>query len=286
MVRKEYVMVLCRTYIFHFTREEIAMLNQNELEILALYAQVVSPILAALGIVVSWIIYIGQKRKERKARAIDMGLEIEPIMHLIGYISRTFETENKELCSILLNADRSKMKLFEYDEMRTVYSEKDLKVIKKYFPERIEEHIRVGGPAVASQISSETLIKMRSRYYDLFSKSLDELEKDNREKILEHEFRQIIVNTLNKLETLCLRMIKKVADEKAIYQAMHPNFIAFVSLFYYYISCTNRNVTGDDKKLKHVIQIYNKWRKRHIRNLHIQMIKNKIKNAISISNHQ
>lgn len=262
------------------------MFNQNELEILALYAQIVSPILAVLGIVVSWIIYIEEKRKERKARAIDMGLELEPIMHLIAYISRTFEKENKELCAILLNADRSKMKLFEYDEVQTVYSEKELKVIKKYFPEKMEEHVRVGGPVAEPKISSETLIEMRSRYYDLFGKSIDELEKDNLEKILEHEFRQIIVNTLNKLETLCLRMIKKVADEKAIYQAMHPNFIAFVSLFYYYISCTNRNVTGDDKKLKHVIQIYNKWRKRHIRNLHIQMIKNKIKKVIFVSNHQ
>lgn len=262
------------------------MFIQMDLDTLLQYAQIASPIITALGIVISWIIYIGQKRKERKVRAIDMGLELEPIMHLIGYISHTFEMENKKLCSILLNADRSKMRLFEYDEIQTVYSEDDLKIIKKYFPPNFEKHKRVGGPAVAPQISKKTLIKMRLRYYELFSKSLGELGKNGRKEILEDEFRRIIINTFNKLETLCLRMIKKVADEKAIYQAMQPNFIAFVSFFYYYISCTNQNVTGDDKKLKHVIQIYNKWRKRHDRNLHIQKIKSKIKSVIFISNHQ
>lgn len=35
------------------------MFSEAELQILALYAQIVTPILAVLGIVVSWIIYIG-----------------------------------------------------------------------------------------------------------------------------------------------------------------------------------------------------------------------------------
>lgn len=260
------------------------MLNQSKetLEILALYAQIIAPILATLAIVVSWIIYIGQKQKEQRAKAIEIGMEVEPIMHLIAYIDSNFRMESEELISILSKADKSKMKLFEYDEIKNVYSTEDLKILKKYFPESGDDQKRIGGPGVKPKISVETLIQTREQYYSLFSIPLSAIEKDNREDILIHEFRQIIIDVFNRLETLCLKMIKKVADEKAIYHAMQPSFLKFVSFFYYYIAYTNRNVIGDDKKLKHVIRIFNKWRKRYERNSNIQ----KVKNRISIFIHQ
>lgn len=199
-------------------------------------------------------------------------MEIEPIMHSIAYIDKNFELESQNLIDILLNADRSKMKLFEYDEMLTVYSEEEIKVLKKYFPDSGVNQKRIGGPGVSPTVSFATLLQTRERYYKLFDKSLDKIDENKRADIILHEFRQIIIDTFNRLETLCLKMIRKVADERAVYQAIHPNFLTFVSFFYYYIAVTNRNCSGDDKKLNHVIQIYNLWRRRYIRKKRIEKI--------------
>ena len=59
-----------------------------------------------------------------------------------------------------------------------------------------------------------------------------------------------------------MMMMKKIADERAVYNSMEDIFLEFVARFYYYIATINTNLYGADKKLKNVIKIFNKWERR------------------------
>ena len=63
------------------------MLKNVSLEELAQYSQIISPVLAFAAILVSWWIYLNQKRKERREKAIQIGIDIESIVVLIAYVN-------------------------------------------------------------------------------------------------------------------------------------------------------------------------------------------------------
>lgn len=230
----------------------------STLQTWALYAQIISP----LAIVVSCVIYLSQKSKERKEKSIQIGMEIEDIVVLIAYINMTLELESHSLVTILHKANRKKMRRFESREIREVYTEEDLKEIKKYFMNNVYTFYAVGASPQIFKTSTENLLVVRKRYYNLFDKDIEEIAPENLDDFLAFEFQQMIVKTLNKLETSCMMMMKKIADERAVYNSMEDIFLEFVARFYYYIATINTDLYGADKKLKNVIKIFNKWERR------------------------
>lgn len=257
-------------------REEIKVINEIPLEDLVAYSQIISPILAGVAIIVSWIIYLNQKKKERREKSIQIGLETESVVTLIAYINMVLELESEELVNILYSADKLKMNKFEFDEISEVYSTDELKIIEKYFSPNIYNQRRIGGAGVGVKIKTPNLIIARKRFDNLFKKNIDEIPKEDIDDFLLHEFQRMIIITLNRLETLSLMMIRKVADEKTVYDTLEDKFLQFVGMFYYYIACTNKDVSYDDKKLKEVIRMFNKWKKRAKRNIYFDKIRKKV----------
>lgn len=246
-------------------------MDNATLDLLVKYSQIYSPIIAILAIIISWMIYIGQKRKEKKERAVQIGVETENIMHMIAYVYSVFTYESEELLHILLQAKKSNMIRFEYDEIGRVYTEDDLEVIKKYFQPNSDYDKKIGRPGVSIKISRENLIKARREYYRLFDREIETFQKNKQFSILQHEFEQKVIDTLNKLETLCLMMNRGIAEEKAVYETLADKFLEFIALFYFYIAYTNKDVFRDNKKLKNIIKVFNKWRKRSERSRKIEI---------------
>lgn len=238
------------------------MLKNVSLEELAQYSQIISPVLAFAAILVSWWIYLNQKRKERREKAIQIGIDIESIVVLIAYVNMVFELESPELIAILHKADKHKMRKFDRSEMRSVYSQDDLLKIKSHFNRNIYSQYFVGASPQIFKASPNNLLIVRRRYYQLFDKGIDDLSGDSLDDFLTFEFQQKIVQTLNRLETASLMMVKNIADEKSVYNSMEDIFLEFISRFYYYIATINADLSGADRKLKNVIKIFNKWEKR------------------------
>lgn len=238
------------------------MLKNISLEELVQYSQIVSPILAFAAIVVSWFIYLNQKGKERKEKAIQIGLDIESIVVLIAYVNMVLELESPDLVAILHRADKRKMRRFDRAEIRLVYSDDELWKIRSYFNKNIYSQYFVGASPKIFKVSSRNLLIARQRYYQLFDKDVHEIPKESLDDFLTFEFQQKIVQTLNRLETASLMMVKKIADEKSVYNSMEDIFLEFIARFYYYISTINADLSGADRKLKNVIKMFNKWEKR------------------------
>lgn len=233
-----------------------------DIDSLVKYSQIISPVFAFLAIIVSWIIYLKQKRRERKEKAIQAGLEIESIVILIAYINMVLELESSEIVRILRCADRKSMRKFEGSEIYKVYPQSHLKELKKYFTYNIYNQQAAGAPLLTFKASSRNLQLARNRHYNLFDKDISNIPSESLDDVLAHEFHRKIVGTLNKLETLCMMIVKKVADEDAVYNSMADIFLDFISKFYYFIATTNANLVGPDKKLKNVIKMFNRWERR------------------------
>jgi len=77
------------------------------------------------------------------------------------------------------------------------------------------------------------------------------------------EIRNLICDTLNELEYMCMNIATKVADEKYIYNSLHQQFFKSISLLYFSISISNTD--NKDKYYTNIIQVYNIWKKKYIK---------------------
>lgn len=236
------------------------------LNTLVQYAQIVSP----LAIVVSAFIYFNQKRKDRKEKAIQIGMEIENLISMIDYVNLIYRSDAPDLVKLLRNADKKKMKKFEYREIREVYSYEELIEIRKYFSLNDTRCCSVGAASRIFVPSTATLKVARKRYHHLFNESISDISENQQnlensnylDEYLFFEYHQIVTKVLNRLETLSMMMVQKVADEKAIYNSFSDFFLDFIARFYYYIATINTDLINADKKMKNVIKIFNKWERR------------------------
>ncbi len=86
----------------------------------------------------------------------------------------------------------------------------------------------------------------------------------------------IIINTLNRLEYLCMYVATEIADEKYIYNSLHQQFLSAIALLYFEISLINTD--NKDKYYTNIIQVYNLWKNKYIESIkNEQKIKKKQK---------
>lgn len=90
------------------------------------------------------------------------------------------------------------------------------------------------------------------KYQQLISEDDDRLEN-----------RKVIINTLNRLEYMCMNIATKVADDKYIYNSLHQQFFKAIALLYFEISLINTDIK--DKYYTNIIHVYNLWKKKYLK---------------------
>ncbi len=70
------------------------------------------------------------------------------------------------------------------------------------------------------------------------------------------------VDLLNKLEMNCMYFSNKLADEEVVYQSLHQLYLIVVKSLYFYIAHSNKD-TGADKYYVNIIKLYNEWQVRY-----------------------
>lgn len=95
-----------------------------------------------------------------------------------------------------------------------------------------------------------------------------------------HKMRNLISETLNELEALCMYISTHVADEKYIYNSLHQQFLKSISQLYISISLSNTD--NKDKYFTNIIQVFNIWKSKYIKAANKEKnIKKKLKPKIS-----
>ena len=82
---------------------------------------------------------------------------------------------------------------------------------------------------------------------------------DDKEVLLSN----LIMETLNELEYVCMYISTNVADEKYIYNSLHQQFFKTVSLLYMSIALINTDVKN--KYFTNIIKVLDIWKKKYIK---------------------
>lgn len=110
------------------------------------------------------------------------------------------------------------------------------------------------------QLEDFDLEELHSLYNDSDINKYQKLIQENDSK---HKIRDLICDTLNKLEYMCMYISTNVADEKYIYNSLHQQFLKVIALLYLEISSTNIN--SKDKYYTNIIHVYNLWKNKYIK---------------------
>ena len=83
-------------------------------------SQIISPFIVILTMLVSVLIYIGRKNKDRKESAVRIGDDLERLSEYMAYIHMVIQLEDPKLYDELSKMDTFKLKQFTYEEMLQV----------------------------------------------------------------------------------------------------------------------------------------------------------------------
>lgn len=240
------------------------------------YIQLLTSLFTFLAVVVSIATFSKQINRQRKVSAVDIGLKVEELVVKWAYIDFVLMESNPEIYRFLSEKAPCNMKRFESDEIKSVYSQEELELIRTFFIADEYNSNYNGGPALVFNVSPSVVKKANLRFPTI---ATDIINEDSSDLVL--TFQKVLIKTLNQMETLCMMMVEGVADESIAYKMINSPFCHYVKVLYYYIASTNNSTFLKDnlvnsKKMKHVIMIFNKWEKRRKRNVSKSIIKSAI----------
>ncbi len=224
--------------------------------------QIVANISGSIAVLVSVLIFTYQKKRELKIQAIKAGMNIEQIVVQWSYVDMVIKSSFPAEYDMITRKDPSSMVKFEKDEIVSVYSKQELNIIKKMYLTNKFNGVLIGPPSLIFKVNRDAIESANNRYPKLVSEIVG--ESSNQEYI--HIFHRILIDTLNKIETISAMINLNIADENTVYSLLGTSFCGFIKMMHYYICFTNQKSNVGDKKLFYTISLYNKWKKRSLKN--------------------
>lgn len=248
----------------------IEIFSQMTLEDKSYLVQIISPIFVILTIIVTILIYLGQKSMDRREQLVVMGPDLERLSDYMAYIYMVIELENEEIYQLAISKNPLEIKDFTYEEMYRLYSAEQIEQLNTIFlPNKNYDNISI-----------QTLQTARDRFYYLFNTPTTSIKEENLQSALCHEFYRMVFWTMNKWTTLCIAMTEGVTLEKIMFKSMGKNYVQFITTNYAFIANLNKNVNPVTKKMKFIAVIYNKWKKKLHRQEKKQMLRSIFCNLI------
>lgn len=222
------------------------------------YTQIAANLFTVVTVFISLIIFNNQKRRELKYKSIETGSELEQIVSRWAYIDRVLKASFPDTYDILTNKSGESMILFEEKEIKNVYTNSELKKIKSIFRANDYNYDFIGGTKVIfkvnlNKVNNKNIVHPQDILSQLGEKSTIDYPR---------LFNNYIVVTLNKMETISVKLKLKVADEKVLYTLIGERFYQFTKVMYYYIAKTNKSSKDGIKQMVNLIGLFNKWKKK------------------------
>lgn len=230
----------------------------DQINIITSYTQIVANLFTVIAVGISLIVFANQKHRELKYKSIETGSEIEQIVSRWAYIDRVLKASFADTYNILANKTDKNMILFEDTEIKSVYTNSELKKIKFIFTENKFNSDFIGG---TKEIFKVNLNKVNSANIAHPQDILLQLEQ-NSASDYPRLFNNYIVMTLNKMETISVKLKLKVADDNTLYTLIGERFYQFTKVMYYYIAKTNNTSKDGSKQMVNLIYLFNKWKKK------------------------
>lgn len=223
--------------------------------------QTVAYISSSVAVLVSALIFLYQKKRELKIEAIKAGMNIEQIVIQWSYVDMVIKSSFPKQYEMIDLKDPNLMIKFEKDEITTVYNKKELNIIKKMYLTNNFNGTLIGSPSLIFSVKRNAVENANKKYPKLISEIVGECSSQD----YTHIFHRVLIDTLNKIETVSTMITLKVADENTVYSLLGTSFCGFIKMMHYYISFTNHNSNIGDKKLFYTISLFNRWKKRNLK---------------------
>lgn len=236
--------------------------SSSRLEAIASMSQVVTNAFVVFGVIVAlwqYIIYsrreLEQKDKElydvdkaKVQKAIDLAYFFKN--EVINKFTKIYYIYDEcGIVKILDEIDKNKQIKFEYNELKSLLSKEQLKILKEIngtekFKKALTDHYKNLDPSNIATCflgSDNKAVK--------FIPALS---------VLSSQFNSLLNDVLNNLEYFSMHFIHNTADESVIYQSVHNSYITIVRCFYYDI-CMNNDGSAEEKLYTKTIELFNQW---------------------------
>lgn len=271
------------TKIIYIIKDESYFLGKSINE----WGIVISTIGVVVGLVLTYIEYRSNKKRTEQEKGAEIAkmfateiiTKLSVIIQTIG-ISKLNNIIKKVDLNISHTYSIFECSNFDRKEMRKIYGE-DL--FQKYDSLKKEKELQA--------IYMKIIISKNLPYYSIddIKKELSYMHKLKQNKSKNYKkvknkfikvvpkdsyfsicntkfptkFNNLIYDTLNELEYLCMYISSKAANSEFIYQSLHKVFLDGIRLLAIEISYSNTN--SADKLYTNIIHVYNDWLKRYLK---------------------
>lgn len=247
----------------------------------------ISTIGVVVGLALTYIEYISNKKRTEQEKGAEIAkMFATEIITKLSIIIQVISTS--KLLKILKKSDSNishtysvfECSNFDRNEMRKIYGED---IFYKYDSIKKEKELQAiytrtikaqNDPNYSLKNIKKDLKKLhslkqiQSKNYKKFKKKFENISLSDCDYIIcgidfPKKFNNLIYDTLNELEYLCMYISSKAANSEFIYQSLHQVFLDAIRLLAIEISYSNTN--SADKVYTNIIHVYNDWLKRYLK---------------------
>lgn len=214
--------------------------------------QMIANISTAVAVIISIIIFSIEKKREMKVQAVKAGMSVEHIVMQWSFIDMVLKESFSQEYALLIYKDYSMMKKFNSKELNLIFNIKEQKRINKIFKENEFNTRNIGSPQLVYNVDREITIMAIKRYQNVIKTIVGDYEEDD----YLHIFHRVLIDTFNKIETLCTMINSNVADKDTVFITIGASLCNYIKSQYYYIVKTNEQYSKEEQKLQNTISVF------------------------------